>query len=76
MSIAGLSLVLNIGVYEYLPFLTEDSGIRVVIHDQKAMPFPSRDGVSVSPGQLSNVAVDKVCVNHRHDIFMCICKVP
>ncbi|XP_067930523.1 FMRFamide-activated amiloride-sensitive sodium channel-like [Watersipora subatra] len=61
----GLTLTINIGEYDYLPFLTEDAGIRVVIHDQDAMPFPDRDGITASPGQISNIALKKIVTTRK-----------
>jgi len=55
-----LTLVVNTGVYEYIKFLTEEAGIKVVVHDQRAMPFPNHDGLSTSPGQVNNIAVKMV----------------
>ncbi|KAF6027318.1 hypothetical protein EB796_014358 [Bugula neritina] len=56
----GLTLVVNTGVYEYIKFLTEEAGIKVVVHDQRAMPFPNHDGLSTSPGQVNNIAVKMI----------------
>lgn len=56
----GLNLVLNIGVYEYISSLTDEAGARIVIHPQNVMPFPGFAGISVAPGQTSNIALKKV----------------
>jgi len=60
LTFTGLTLIINIGIYEYVKFLTEEAGIKVVIHDQKAMPFPDHDSLSTSPGQVNNIAVKMV----------------
>ena len=56
----GLSLYVNIEQYNYVPFMTEASGLRVVIHDINEMPFPSDSGFSVAPNTLTRVSVRRV----------------
>ena len=38
----------------------EEAGVRVVVHAPDMMPFPEDEGLSVSPGQMSLIAVRKV----------------
>ena len=40
--------------------LSEAAGIKVIIHDQNKMVFPHEEGLYISPGFLSSIAVKKV----------------
>ena len=42
--------------------MAEAAGMRVVVHYQTAMPFPSDEGISVSPGELSYVGIKMVSI--------------
>jgi len=46
---------------EYVGDLANDAGIRLVVHNQSIMPFPEDEGVSLSPGARSSVALSMVC---------------
>jgi hypothetical protein len=56
----GLVLELNIEDHEYLGELTEEAGVRVVLHEPGAMPFPYEEGFSVAPGMATSVGITKV----------------
>lgn len=60
LPIAGLSLVIFVEQYDYVPILTEAVGARVVIHNQTDMPFPEQNGISLTTGTLVNVGIKKV----------------
>ncbi|XP_039631297.1 amiloride-sensitive sodium channel subunit gamma-2-like [Polypterus senegalus] len=60
----GLTMELFIEQEEYFQQLSHAAGLRLVIHDQKDMPFPEDDGVNVPPGQEADVAIVKLHV-HR-----------
>ncbi|XP_071488690.1 epithelial sodium channel subunit gamma-like [Diadema antillarum] len=53
----GLSLELYTQQMEYMDELTEVAGFRLVIHHPVTMPFPSDDGVFVSPGLATAIGV-------------------
>ena len=42
--------------------MAEAAGMRVVVHHQDNMPFPSDEGISITPGQLSFVGIKKVSI--------------
>ncbi|CAH1794504.1 unnamed protein product [Owenia fusiformis] len=56
----GLHLELFLEDDEYIPELTPSLGIRVVIHDQHDVPFPTENGFFVSPGFDTSVALKKI----------------
>ena len=56
----SLRLQVNVGQPDYL-LTTSASGVRVIVHDSKVMPFPEDEGFSVAPGQLANIGVKMVC---------------
>ena len=62
-------MVLNIGNYEYLPSLTDEAGARVLIHPQTDMPFPDHDGISTAPGHTNSIAIKKVRISAKFQIF-------
>jgi hypothetical protein len=59
-SVSGLSLRLNIEQEEYLKYVSDEAGVRVILHDQGMMPFPYLEGFSVSPGTATSVGMQKV----------------
>ena len=59
-NIIGLSVVLDIGQYEYIPDVGEAAGAVVVVHDPDDMPFPVDEGILAVPGRLTYVGVRKV----------------
>lgn len=58
----GLSLVVNVGVFDYLPYLAEDSGIQIVVHNQTDMPFPGYAGVTAGPGLATNLGIKQTVI--------------
>ena len=55
----GLYLLLNSDVERY-PNTSSGQGWRVVVHDQRTMPFPEEEGIAVAPGRSTKIAVSKV----------------
>ena len=51
---------LNIEQKEYIPALSPDAGIRVLIHKRGTYPFPEDDGFSIPPGHMTSVALEVV----------------
>lgn len=68
ISNAGLTMELFIRVNSYLPILQQSSGIRVMVGSQNQMPFPEDEGVTVSPGQETSIAVRKVRSSKNHEL--------
>ena len=60
-NVAGLKLTLNVDVAEYIPYLYQGAGARILVRDQYTMPFVDTDGVSLSPGTEKTIGVKKVC---------------
>ena len=48
---------------EYLPILSDTAGIRLIIHNQTYMPLPEKEGIVLSPGVSSNIAITKVSMH-------------
>jgi len=53
-------MIVNIDQKDYIPNIGDTSGIRVVVHPQRQMSFPEDDGVTISPGYFSSIAIRKV----------------
>ncbi|XP_078692469.1 epithelial sodium channel subunit beta-like [Branchiostoma floridae x Branchiostoma belcheri] len=53
----GLQVLLYVEQDEYVPVLTETSGVRVLINTQAERPFPAQAGFSVAPGFSSSVGL-------------------
>lgn len=47
---------------EYVPVLTQEAGLRVMLHKQGQVPILEEDGFDVSPGTKSGISVRYVCV--------------
>ena len=56
----GLVLQLDVQQDQYVGPLTEQAGIRVLLHEQGSMIFPFEEGFSVSPGISTSVGIKKV----------------
>jgi len=56
----GLVLTININQQEYLKQAGDTAGAVVVIRPQNQMPFPEDDGIIVSPGHATSVAITQV----------------
>ena len=69
---AGLSLYVNLEQYNYVPFMTEASGLRVLVHDRYSMPFPRDVGYDIAPNTLTRMRIHRVssCQRfHANSIF-------
>jgi hypothetical protein len=55
-----LVLHLDIEENEYLGELTEEAGVRVLLHEPGVTPFPYEEGFSVAPGMATSVGLTKV----------------
>ncbi|XP_028408123.1 degenerin deg-1-like [Dendronephthya gigantea] len=53
----GLVLKLDIEENEYIGELTEEAGVRVVLHEPGVMRFPFEEGFSVAPGMATSVGL-------------------
>ena len=40
--------------------MAHSAGIKVVIHPQGIMPFPDEEGISISPGELTQIGLTQV----------------
>ena len=60
---AGLHLILNINQNEYLTEGGDTAGLRMVVHPQTRMPFPEDEGITVSPGRATSVAIKQVNIS-------------
>ena len=49
---------------EYIPSLTQEAGVRVLLTPQRVIPFPVDEGFTVSPGFSTSVGLRQVCVVH------------
>ena len=45
---------------EYIKSVSDSAGLRLVVHDQRSMPFPEDDAVSLDPGSKTFVGVKRV----------------
>lgn len=57
----GLNLILDTQSAEHLNRLTEEMGVRVLLHDSAEMPFPDEAGFSVPANMEALVSVGIVC---------------
>ena len=44
----------------YLTSVSDSAGVRLVVHDQRSMPFPEDDGISIGPGTKTFVGFKRV----------------
>ena len=68
-SYSGLSLLMNVEQYEHIEGLTEESGIKIYLHDQNEIPAVRNLGITLPTGMHSMLAV-------RHSIvsgIICLC---
>jgi len=56
----GLSMTININQHEYIKQAGDTAGAIVVIRSQNQMPFPEDDGIIVSPGHATSIAITQV----------------
>ena len=68
---SGLSFVVYVEAFEYIPIITEAVGAQIVIHNQTVMPFPGQGAVSVQANSLVNIGLKKVthCVQNQLQPF-------
>ena len=45
---------------EYLVGITNEAGIRLVIHNQTYMPIPEDEGINLQPGTHSSIGISRV----------------
>ena len=50
---------------QYVSDLTEAAGVRLVVHDRSAFPFPEVFGINISPGKVTSLSVRRVGTGHR-----------
>ena len=60
MLVAGLTMTVNVQQYEYVTQAGDTAGIVVGILPQNQMPFPEDDGIIVSPGHATSIAIVQV----------------
>jgi len=60
MRVVGLTMTINVQQYEYVTQAGDTAGIVVVILPQYQMPFPEDEGVMVSPGHATSIAIIQV----------------
>lgn len=65
----GLRLELFVGIPDVNQRFVLKSGVRVIIHNQSITPFPDEDGIDVSAGKQTNIAIGRVFVNRLPDPF-------
>jgi len=58
-------MTLNINQNEYVTETGDIAGAVVVIRPQNQMPFPEDDGIIVSPGHATSIAVTQVNENNQ-----------
>lgn len=59
----GLSMTVNVNQNEYITQAGDTAGVVVVIRPQNQMPFPEDDGIIVSPGHATSIAISQVNVS-------------
>lgn len=56
----GLTLDLFIDQAEYIPSLSQEAGVRVLLTSQRNIPFPVDEGFTISPGFATSIGLRKV----------------
>ncbi|BFZ05750.1 hypothetical protein BsWGS_08789 [Bradybaena similaris] len=59
--IYGLIVELRIQLEEYLN-ITNTAGFKVIVHDPQVPPFPEDGGITVQPGQATNIGIEKTII--------------
>ena len=49
---------------EYIPILSPEAGVRVLIKRQRSIPFPVDEGFTVSPGFATSIGLRQVCLEY------------
>lgn len=62
MYFTGLSLTLFVNQDQYIPVLTPEAGIRVLLHRQGQVPLMEEEGFDIHPGTKSGVSVRYVSI--------------
>ena len=57
---AGLTMTVNVQQYEYVTEAGDTAGIVVSILPQNQLPFPEDDGIMISPGHATSIAIVQV----------------
>ena len=60
--LTGLTLDLFINQMEYIPSLSQEAGVRVLLTTQRNIPFPVDEGFTVSPGFSTSIGLRQVCL--------------
>ena len=47
---------------EYIPSLSQEAGVRVLLTSERSIPFPFDEGFTVSPGFATSIGLRKVCL--------------
>ncbi|KAF6036226.1 SCNN1G [Bugula neritina] len=63
--LSGLSLTLFINQSAYVPALSTQAGVRIMLHRQGEVPLIAEDGFNLSPGTKSAVAVKYIEVSRQ-----------
>jgi len=58
-------MTMDIQQHEYLKQTGDTAGAVVVIGPQNQMPFPEDDGIILSPGHATSIAITQVCLDYR-----------
>ena len=74
--VIGLTIVLDIAQYEYIPNVGEAAGAVVVVHSPDNMPFPNDEGILAVPGKLTSVGIKRVCKIFCFAFLYCYCFIP
>ncbi|XP_050391677.1 amiloride-sensitive sodium channel subunit alpha [Patella vulgata] len=67
----GLQLELNVQLEEYIGKFSQTVGFKVVIHEENSVPFLSENGIIITPGTHSLIALEK-SVTSRVNTETCI----
>jgi len=72
LRVAGLTMTVNVQQYEYVPQAGDTAGIVVSILPQQQMPFPEDDGIMISPGHATSIAIVEVlhCVSKKSPFLL------
>lgn len=57
---SGLTLDLFVNQNEYIPSISQEAGVRVLLTPQRSIPFPDDEGFTVSPGFATSIGLRKV----------------
>ena len=53
-------MTFNIEQSEYVADVTQNAGVRVLIHHAGEMPFPEDGGIDILPGRLTSIGLKEV----------------